>query len=76
MSIFSQMDLANALNDYRSAVAEAVEVAKAWHERLEAGAAPSTAEVSEFQSRGAALNAKVVQTWDRYCHISTLVYRL
>ncbi|WP_069262056.1 hypothetical protein [Paraburkholderia nodosa] len=76
MSTFSEADLADALSDYWSAVSEAVEVAKAWHEKLEAGAAPSAAEVSEFHACGDTLNKRVAQAWDRYCHISALMYRL
>lgn len=76
MDTFSQVDLSRALDDYRNAVAEAAETANAWHTMLEAGEIPSTAQVTEFQVQGAVLHEKVKRTWDHYCRIGALFYRL
>lgn len=76
MGELSKADLDAALSDYRAAAVEAVEAARAWHAKLEAGATPSAAEVSEFHSLGASLNERVTQTWARYCYVSALAYRL
>jgi hypothetical protein len=76
MSLFSEADLSDALIQYRTAVAEAMDVTTAWHEDLEAGRLPSVGQITEFQSRVGALNEKARQAWDHYCHVGTLLYRL
>jgi hypothetical protein len=76
MSEFSQADLTCALSDYRAVVAEAMEVVNAWHEELEAGESPSTAQITAFQAGVAALNERAKRAWDHYCQIGALLYRL
>lgn len=53
-----------------------MEVANAWHEELEAGELPSTAQITAFQARGAALNERVKLAWDHYCQVGALLYLL
>jgi hypothetical protein len=76
MALFTQEDLRRALDDYRTALAEVVEVTTAWHENLEAGGSPSSGQVTEFQLRVATLNVKAVQAWSHYCQVGAFLYRL